>query len=213
MVNTCGWSSEDSISKVSIVNISTRVVSLVSISNCSLIQINMKFLLVLAIFAYLQLAECHLGSTTVNWKYYYLQAVMPAGNYCGQRKPITGWTTVRDRYKAYNSGGNVDNTYFANGVFTTPSAGVYHCCGAARCKQGGVCDFTLSKNGGTNVLAAFGTRVTRTNEWQSVSTCVTERFALGATIQMNMESTGGADCIEETGWDYTKFSCFYLSPN
>ena len=35
-------------------------------------------------------ADCHLDSTTVNWKYYYLQAVMPAGNYCGQRKPITG---------------------------------------------------------------------------------------------------------------------------
>jgi len=160
-------------------------------------------------------AEGHLGSTTVNWKYYYFDAVMPAGDKCGQQKPMTGWTVNYDRYKAYNTGGKQDNQYFnsGTGLFTTPSAGVYHCCASARCKQAGVCDWTITRNGATNVRAAFGTRVPLANEWQSQNVCWTERLALGSTYQVNLESTGGNDCLEETGWDYARFSCFYVSPN
>ena len=32
-------------------------------------------------------------------------------------------------------------------------------------------------------------------------------------FQVNMESTGGNDCIEETNWMYSRFSCYYTSPN
>merc|ERR1711915_844082 len=117
----------------------------------------------LALTSLLYGVECHLGSTTVNWKYYYFDAVLPAGDKCGQQKPVTGWTVTR--------------------------------------------------NGATNVRAGFGTRVTNNNEWQSQSVCWTERLALGSTYQVNFESTGGNDCIEETGWDYARFSCFYVSPN
>ena len=31
--------------------------------------------------------------------------------------------------------------------------------------------------------------------------------------QVHMESTGGNDCIEETDWMYSRFSCYYTSPN
>ena len=34
-------------------------------------------------------------------------------------------------------------TRWSGGVYTTPARGIYHCCASARCKQGGVCDFTI----------------------------------------------------------------------
>merc|ERR1719260_453074 len=76
----------------------------------------------------------------------YFDAYLPNGNYCGARKPITGWTVQMDRYRpADNVGAAVNNAYFnaGSGTYTTPAAGVYHCCASFRCKQGGVCDFTV----------------------------------------------------------------------
>merc|ERR1711920_349374 len=71
----------------------------------------------LALTSLLYGVECHLGSTTVNWKYYYFDTVLPAGDKCGQQKPVTGWTVNYDRYKAYNTGGKQDNQYFNSGYF------------------------------------------------------------------------------------------------
>merc|ERR1712025_695509 len=78
---------------------------------------------------------------------------------------------------------------FANGIFTTPALGVYHCCASFRCKQGGYCDFTVIRNGGT-VYAAFGTRNTGINHngWSSHSTCWTNRATQGITWWLNLES-------------------------
>jgi len=106
-------------------------------------------------------------SGAVNNKQYYFDAVMPPGDKCGQQKPMIGWKVNYDQYRNNSNGNNVDNKYFngRNGKFTAPSAGVYHCCASARCKQGGVCDWTITKNGGSNVRASFGTRVTNRNEW------------------------------------------------
>jgi len=154
-------------------------------------------------------------SGAVNNKQYYFDAVMPPGDKCGQQKPMIGWKVNYDQYRNNSNGNNVDNKYFngRNGKFTAPSAGVYHCCASARCKQGGVCDWTITKNGGSNVRASFGTRVTNRNEWQSQGVCWTEGLSERETYQVNLESTGGNDCLEETGWNYGRFSCFYVSPN
>merc|ERR1711862_954461 len=108
--------------------------------------------------------------------------------------------------------------YFSNstGVFTAPSYGVYQCCMSARCKPGGFCEFTLSRTGLKNRVAAMGTPEPGRRPWfpnffnpggESYSICTLQRMGRGATIQMNLESEGRNDCIEETGWHYTRFSC------
>ena len=82
-----------------------------------------------------------------------------------------GWHSTIDRYRPADGTGAAQNFMFfdvATGIYTTPAAGVYHCCATFRCKQGGVCDFTFIRNAGSNgdvVYGAFGTRVTRNNEW------------------------------------------------
>merc|ERR1712126_506678 len=97
-------------------------------------------------------------------------AYLPAGDYCGQRIPITGWT-VRNHICQDNGATGLDancnsDIFTSAGIFTTPARGVYHCCASFRCKQGGYCDFTVNRVGngagsqsGT-VYAAFGTRNT-----------------------------------------------------
>ena len=74
-----------------------------------------------------------------------------------------------DRYRpADGTGRNVDFTYFINGVYTTPAAGVYHCCASFRCKNRSYCDFTVIRNAGAGdvVWAAFGSRTPgKTGEW------------------------------------------------
>ena len=78
-----------------------------------------------------------------------------------------------DRYRPADNTGTPQNFVYFNagsGVYTTPAAGTYHCCASFRCKQGGVCDFTIIRNAGNGdvVYGAFGTRVTLNNEWYSV---------------------------------------------
>merc|ERR1712142_1329259 len=90
-------------------------------------------------------------------------------------------------------GKNVDYAYFINGVYTTPAAGVYHCCASFRCKNRSYCDFTVIRNAnqgkGDVVWAAFGTRTPgKTNEWETSSTCWTSRCGAGVSWKINFES-------------------------
>lgn len=144
----------------------------------------------------------------------YFAAYMPTGSYCNKQLPITNWITIFDRYRP-SSGGVQNNQYFINGVYTTPAAGVYQCCASFRCQQRGVCDFTFVRNAGAGdvVYGAFGTRNTihDSNGWASHSQCITSRSLAGVTFKVNLESGGGNDCIEETGWRYNKFSCYLAS--
>ena len=59
--------------------------------------------------------------------------------------------------------GNV-NFNAGTGVYTTPFRAAYHCCASFRCRQGGVCDFTVIRNtnagSGDVRIGAFGTRNT-----------------------------------------------------
>merc|ERR1712002_278602 len=126
----------------------------------------------------------------------YFDAYLPQGNYCGARRPITGWVATVDRFRDdVGTGKNVDFVYFntGTGTYTTPDAGVYHCCATFRCKQGGVCDFTVIRNAGAgdNVWGAFGARGTghSGHQWESHSMCVISRVGANpVTWKVNMES-------------------------
>merc|ERR1712098_163359 len=138
---------------------------------------------------------------------------------CGAQKPITGWTRLIDRSRAAGSTTPINDAAFGTGtgIYTVPQAGTYHCCASFRCKQGGVCDFTVIRNAGSGDVTwgAFGTRNTNPNSmgWASHSHCWTSRCGQGVTWKINMESTGSTDCIEETRWRYGRFTCFLTSPN
>ena len=87
---------------------------------------------------------------------------------------------VVDRSRAADGTATNDAAFGAGtGIYTTPQAGmdnlehkkisfrwitlgVYHCCASFRCKQGGVCDWTVIRNGGAGDVTwgAFGTRNT-----------------------------------------------------
>ena len=100
----------------------------------------------------------------------FFDAYLPAGDKCGQQKPISGmhvttflllelilllkgWIVTSQICQdngATNINANCNNDIFnaGSGIFTTPATGVYHCCASFRCKQGGYCDFTVIRNGG-----------------------------------------------------------------
>eukprot|EP00091_Calanus_sinicus_P024354 TRINITY_DN866_c0_g1_i3.p1 TRINITY_DN866_c0_g1~~TRINITY_DN866_c0_g1_i3.p1 ORF type:complete len:183 (+),score=29.54 TRINITY_DN866_c0_g1_i3:237-785(+) len=146
----------------------------------------------------------------------YFDAVRSAGSTCGPTKPVTGWTTLIDRSRA-TDGTATNNAAFSNGVYTVPTAGTYHCCASFRCRQGGVCDWTVIRNGGSGdvVYGGFGTRNTNPSSegWASHNHCWTSRCGAGVTWKLNLESGGSTDCIEETQWRYGRFTCFLTSPN
>ena len=75
----------------------------------------------------------------------YFDAWFESGTKCGQQIPITGWTNSQDRYSTATESANINSAQFSasTGTYTVPIAGAYQCCMSARCKQGGVCDFTM----------------------------------------------------------------------
>jgi len=161
------------------------------------------------------LSEVSGSGTEGNDPVFYFYAYLPSGDKCGKQTPITGWTRGVDRCdqnSAADACATGDNFNTGNGIVTLPFRGGYQCCAQFRCKQGGYCDFTVIRNGGT-VYQAFGTRNTgiTSNGWSSHSACWVTNAAAGTTFQINLESTAGTDCIEETGWRYATFSCAYVS--
>jgi len=174
--------------------------------------------LVLLIFCYgLSSVSCHTQGTDY---IYYFDAYMPAGTTkCGPQT-LTGWTVKYDRFRdATGAGPATDNTYFSasTGIFSAPPTlrngnsanALYHCCASARCKKGGVCDFTIVDETG-EVRAAFGNRLSPA-EWSSHSTCFVNRMKQGKTLKVVLQSGGGNDCLEETGWYYNRFTCHLVS--
>merc|ERR1712181_2273 len=158
------------------------------------------------------------GHTTGTDVMAYFEAYRAAGSTCNKNRPVTGWTVVVDRSRDA-VGAATNNAAFSagTGTYTTPQAGVYHCCASFRCQQGGVCDWTVIRNGGAGdvVWGAFGTRNTNPSSrgWASHAHCWTSRCGAGVTWKLNLESGGSTDCIQETQWRYGKFTCFLTSPN
>ena len=92
--------------------------------------------------------------------------------------------------------------------------------------------FSRNAGAGNVEYAAFGTRNTldSAHGWSSHGVCITSRCQAGVawsvsvatpraallcnahtSCQVNFESGGGNDCIEETTWRYGKFTCFLAS--
>merc|ERR1711862_1024970 len=167
--------------------------------------LNIAFAVILA-FTSLYEVEGHTKGTQ---PYAYFDAYKNSGGTtCNAQRPVTGWTVTSDRsWDAFGTG---------TGVYTVPEEGVYHCCASFRCKQGGVCDWTVIRNGGNGDVkyGAFGTRNTNSNNngWASHSHCWTSRCNAGVTWKLNFESGGSTDCIEETQWRYGRFTCFLATP-
>lgn len=124
---------------------------------------------------------------------------------CGNQV-LTGWSTnVNTFYKAGSSTAETTAPFTASsGTFTVPTgakSGWYNICAFARFKKSGNSnDVVIRKSG--SVVAAFGNA--DQSDWRSTGTCVIEKLAAGNTITVEQMSGGGSDCIEETGWYYTR---------
>merc|ERR1712212_265661 len=160
------------------------------------------------------------GHARANDNIVYFSARLPDNsNKCGPQKPITGWTEdIADRWWSGGTRGATDIFNPGTGIFSTPLRGIYQCCASFRCKQGGVCDFTIRRNANTGngdvVLGAFGTRGTGHggHEWETHEGCVIDRVGNNPVdFKVYMESGGSNDCIEDTRWIYSRFWCILVS--
>merc|ERR1712080_518892 len=135
---------------------------------------------------------------------------------CGPQK-VTGWTETLDIHYAAGTAAGTDGVQStiklvtaSSGTFTVPTglAGYYNICVFFRFLKGGnAVDVTLKKNGA--VVAAFGDAIEY--DWRSTGTCTIQKLAAADTVTIHLESGGGSDCIEETGWYYGKFNGYLIS--
>jgi len=145
----------------------------------------------------------HTWSATSTDKVLVVDAYLGSGDKCGAQT-ISGWTSNLDIYYAGSTTTEQAATTFntGTGTFTTPAAGWYNICASFRFRQGGNAnDVTIKKNGA--VIGAFGNAVDW--DWRSAGTCLIQNLAANDQITVVHESTGGSDCIEETGWYYGRF--------
>jgi len=145
----------------------------------------------------------HTWSATSTDKVLVVDAYLSSGDKCG-KQTITGWTSNLDIYYAGKTVTEQTAVTFntGTGTFTAPAEGWYNICASMRFKQGGNSnDVTIKKNGA--VIAAFGNAVDY--DWRSTGTCTVQKLAANDQITVVHESTGGSDCIQETGWLYGRF--------
>jgi len=96
------------------------------------------------------------------------------------------------------------------GNYITPIAGWYNICGFLRFKKGGnAVDVNIFAGGAS--LASFGDAVG--DDWRSTGTCFIAELGLGAAVYLQAQSTGGEDCVEETGWFYTRLTAYLINAN
>merc|ERR1719383_319924 len=136
-----------------------------------------------------------------------IYATLTATTKCGAQD-ITGWTENLDTYYAAGSAATSGDAFSpSTGIFTPPVAGYYNICGYFRFQNSGNAnDITIYKGG--SVIAAFGDAIG--NDWRSTGTCTIQSLATTDTIKLRQESTGGSDCIQETGWYYARFSIYLI---
>jgi len=126
---------------------------------------------------------------------------------------ITGWTNLVDQY--YSSTSTSDSTTAqintGTGIFTAPAAGFYNICFSFRFLKGGDnTDITL-RHSGTRV-AAIGDALG--DDWRSTGTCLIREMAANDQLQLFQETpSGNGNCIEETGWFYSRFSVYLIATN
>jgi len=141
-------------------------------------------------------------------KYYMDVFLKMSDKTCGMQKPIKDWEVNNDLLVNHRFIGvqNLQDKYFKAGVFRVPITGMYHCCASARCKKGGSCKLSITKNGDKDVRGTFGSDLTKT-EATSMSTCLNEVLLQGDTLQVNLDSQEATSCLEETGERFNRFNC------
>merc|ERR1719228_67899 len=132
-------------------------------------------------------------------------------NKCGPQT-ITGWTEVLDKYYTYAASTTLSTTTSFNpttGTFTPPVTGYYKICVSFRARNtGNAVDVTIQQGGSR--VAALGSALQ--TDWRSLSTCTIQQLtATTGTVTVRLESGGGSDCIEETGWFYSRFSAHLIA--
>jgi len=140
-----------------------------------------------------------------DWAFYYFDAHLKDGTYCESSTPLKDWKVDHDRFNAHGEN-QQDYEHFKDGIFTAPYKGAYHCCFSIRCSKDSDCKATLSKNGRYKKIAAIE------SNGQGQGVCVIDKLRKGESLQVNLESEGEENCVEETGEKYTKFSCTLVSP-
>merc|ERR1711973_127466 len=108
---------------------------------------------------------------------------------CGPQT-VTGWTENVDYYRDATPAVSTTNTFTGTtGIFVPPVGGYYKICAFSRFRNtGNAVDMCIRK--ATTQVACYG------NAIQAVATT--------DTISLYLESGGGSDCIEETGWAYNR---------
>merc|ERR1712080_86804 len=121
---------------------------------------------------------------------------------CGSQV-VTGWSANLNLY--YAKGADVDSSdpfTASSGTFVAPADGWYNVCAFFRFRNtGNSNDVTILKDG--SVVAAFGNADTR--DWRSTGNCVVLRLTTTNSVTVKHQSGGSSDCIEETGWYYSRF--------
>merc|ERR1711970_631389 len=96
----------------------------------------------------------------------------------------------------------------STGTFTAPTKGYYTLCAFFRFLKGGNAVDVTIRVSGTRV-AAFGDAVGY--DWRSTGVCTVQKLAAAATAIVHIESGGGSDCVEETGWSYARFNGYLIA--
>jgi len=121
---------------------------------------------------------------------------------CGSQV-VTGWSTNLNLYYAKGADTDSSDPFTASsGTFVAPADGWYNVCSFFRFRNtGNSNDVTILKDGA--VVAAFGNADTR--DWRSTGNCVVLRLTTTNSVTVKHQSGGSSDCIEETGWYYSRF--------
>merc|ERR1712215_10020 len=111
-------------------------------------HVNMRLVLNL-VFVLLAFATTRARRGDPRNKYYMDVFLKMSNETCGKQKPIKDWEVTNDLLVIYRFFGtqNLQDRYFKDGVFHVPLTGMYHCCASARCKKGGSCKLSITKNG------------------------------------------------------------------
>merc|ERR1712002_47538 len=132
--------------------------------------------------------------------------VLSSTTQCGPRI-MTGWIEKLDFFSDQAvSGGAASATNQFNsgtGIFTPQHNGYYHICSYSRFKLGGNSVEMCLRKGGSRV-ACYGNAVQY--DWRSTGVCTIQSLTTTDTVDLYLESGGGSDCVEETGWSYNQIS-------
>merc|ERR1712126_42017 len=136
--------------------------------------------------------------------------VLTSGTKCGPQT-ITGWTRNVDWTRVGTTVTNPATTFnTGTGLMTPPKNGWYHICAYSRFQNSGnAVEMCLRK--GTTRIACYGNAVQF--DWRSTGVCTNQVLSTTDSVSLSLESGGGSDCVQETGWLYNRISMQLIQQN